>query len=76
MSALEAEGRATEVVGARSLRLPLERARYELSKDDASDRPSRVAAERRALGRLAGGVWRGGRTICLSRVMVERDELD
>lgn len=54
--ALEAAGRAAEIVGARSLRLPLERAWYELSKDDDRDRPSRVTAERRALGLLASGV--------------------
>ena len=54
--ALEAAGRAAEIVGARSLLLPLERAWYELSKDDDRDRPSRVTAERRALGLLASGV--------------------
>ena len=54
--ASEAAGRAAEIVGARSLRLPLERAWYELSKDDDRDRPSRVTAERRALGLLASGV--------------------
>ena len=51
--ALEATGRASDIVGAMSLRL--ERALYELSNDDRA-RPSRATAERRALGLLASGI--------------------
>ena len=56
MSGLEAAGRTAEIVGARSLRLPLERAEVEDSSDVDSARPRRIVAERRALVRSASGV--------------------
>ena len=56
MSALEASGRMAEIDGARSLRLPLERAKVEDSSDEIIALPRRVVAERSALVRSASGV--------------------
>ena len=56
MSGLEAAGHTAEIVGARSLCLPLKRAEVEDSSDVDSARPRRIVAERRALVRSASGV--------------------
>ena len=70
MSGLEAAGGAADIAGARSLRPPLKRAKAEDSSDVDIARPRRIVAERRARARSASGVRRGGRTICLSGVMM------